>query len=167
MESVPDATLQEADLEVRAAPRPQVTATHGPYCFATGDVPRRALRAHPPRPLRRLPSRPRRWIPSHGEGEYVFKTSSSPEDIDIRIIRRYKALYDAFFEERDLIPDGQFHEISFEDLERDPVAQIRGLYEHLGIPGFEAFRPSLENYVSANSGYRKNEYQDAPRFAAL
>jgi hypothetical protein len=103
----------------------------------------------------------RRWIPVM-ERASCLQDPSSPEDIDIRIIRRYKALYDAFFEERDLIPDGQFHEISFEDLERDPVVQIRGLYEHLGIPGFEAFRPSLENYVSANSGYRKNEYQTLP-----
>ena len=83
-------------------------------------------------------------------------------DVDAWIIRRYRTMYDAFFEERDLIPDGQFHEIRFEDLERDPVAQMRGLYEGLGIPGFQAFRPSLENYVSANSGYRKNEYQELP-----
>jgi hypothetical protein len=90
-----------------------------------------------------------------------LQTSNSP-NLDARIIGRYKVLYDAFFEERDLIPDGQFHEIRFEDLERDPVAQMRGLYEHLGIPDFEAFRPSLENYVSARSSYRKNEYQQLP-----
>jgi hypothetical protein len=71
-------------------------------------------------------------------------------------------LYDAFFEGRDLIPDGQFHEMRFEDLERDPVAEIRRLYESLGIPGFEAFRPSLEDYVRSNSGYRKNAYEELP-----
>ena len=32
------------------------------------------------------------------------------------------------------------------------------LYECLGLPNFEAFRPSLEAYVIANSGYRKNDY---------
>ena len=90
-----------------------------------------------------------------------LQTSNSP-NLDARIIRRYRTLYDAFFEERDLIPDGRLHEIRFEDLERDPVAQLRGLYEALDIPGFEAFRPSLEDYVSANSGYRKNEYQKLP-----
>jgi omega-hydroxy-beta-dihydromenaquinone-9 sulfotransferase len=83
-------------------------------------------------------------------------------DVDAWIIRRYRVIYDAFFEERDLIPDGQFHEIRFEDLERDPVAEMRGLYEHLGIPGFEEFRPSLENYVKSRSNYRKNEYQALP-----
>jgi hypothetical protein len=90
-----------------------------------------------------------------------LQTSNSP-NLDARIMRRYRTIYDAFFEERDLIPDGQFHEIRFEDLERDPVAQMRGLYESLGIPGFETLRPSLENYVRANSSYRKNTYEELP-----
>lgn len=88
--------------------------------------------------------------------------TSNSRNLDARIIGRYRTIYDAFFEERDLIPDGQFHEIRFEDLERDPVAQMRGLYESLGIPGFETFRPSLENYVSDNSSYRKNVYEELP-----
>jgi hypothetical protein len=88
--------------------------------------------------------------------------TANSRNLDARIIGRYRTIYDAFFEERDLIPDGQFHEIRFEDLERDPVAQMRGLYESLGIPGFETFRPSLENYVSDNSSYRKNVYEDLP-----
>jgi omega-hydroxy-beta-dihydromenaquinone-9 sulfotransferase len=103
----------------------------------------------------------RRWIPVM-ERASRLQNSRSPEDINVRIIRRYRTLYDAFFEERDLIPDGQFHEIRFEDLESDPVAELRGLYENLGIPGFETFRPSLENYVSTNSSYRKNAYQELP-----
>jgi LPS sulfotransferase NodH len=103
----------------------------------------------------------RRWIPVM-ERASRLQNPRSPENLDARIIRRYKTLYDAFFEERHLIPDGQFHEMRFEDLERDPVAEIRSLYESLGIPGFEAFRPSLEDYVRSNSGYRKNAYEELP-----
>jgi hypothetical protein len=39
---------------------------------------------------------------------------------------------------------------------------VNRLYERLDISGFEAVRPSLENYVSANSSYRKNEYRELP-----
>ena len=91
-----------------------------------------------------------------------LQTPRSLDDINAWIIRRYETVYDAFFEERHLIPDGQFHEVRFDDLERDPVAEMRRLYEQLEIPGFEALQPLLENYVSANSSYRKNEYQELP-----
>lgn len=83
-------------------------------------------------------------------------------NLDDRIIQRYKVMYDVFFEEQELIPDGQFHEVDFEELERDPVGEVRRIYERLDIPGFEAFRPSLERYVDSISNYRKNEYQEIP-----
>jgi len=103
----------------------------------------------------------RRWIPVMERASCLQKPRS-PQEIDAWIIGRYKALYNAFLEEKDLIPKGHFHEIRLEDLERDPVGEIRRLYEGLGIPGFEAFRPSLEDYVGAGAGYRKNEYQELP-----
>jgi hypothetical protein len=103
----------------------------------------------------------RQWSPVM-ERVSCLQKPHSPEEIDARIIGCYKILYDAFFEERDLIPDGRFHEIRFEDLERDPVAEIRRLYESLNIPGFETFRPALEDYVRSNSSYRKNDYQELP-----
>jgi hypothetical protein len=69
-------------------------------------------------------------------------------------------MYEAFFEERGLIPKGQFHEIGFEELERDPVGQIRALYAGLNLPGFDAVRPALEGYVRSLAGYRKNEHAE-------
>jgi hypothetical protein len=74
------------------------------------------------------------------------------------ILRRHRLMYEAFFEERGLIPKGQFHEVGFEELERDPVGQIRALYEGLNLPGFDAVRPALEDYVRSLAGYRKNEH---------
>jgi len=78
--------------------------------------------------------------------------------IDDRILGRYTALHDAFFAERDLIPKGQFHEMSFADLERDPVGQLRHTYDTLGLEGFERLAPKLEREVAALTGYRKNVF---------
>jgi hypothetical protein len=78
------------------------------------------------------------------------------------VINRFTTMYESFFDERSLIPDGRFHEVSFEDLERDPVGQVRQIYDRLGLSGFEAMRPSLEGYVATQAHYRKNPYRDLP-----
>lgn len=78
--------------------------------------------------------------------------------IDDRIIERYTVLHDAFFAQRALIPKGQFHEMSYADLERDPVGQLRQTYDTLGLGGFERLVPKLEREVAALAGYRKNVF---------
>jgi hypothetical protein len=85
-----------------------------------------------------------------------------PVDLDAAVLRRYRLLYDAYFEERGLIPESQFHELAFEDLERDPIGQIRRTYQALNLPGFETVLPRLEDYVGSLAGYRKNEYPELP-----
>jgi hypothetical protein len=80
--------------------------------------------------------------------------------IDEMVIRRFTIMYDAFFEERSSIPEGRLHELSFEDLEKDPVGQVKRIYDSLDVPGFDAMRPSLQRYVDSNATYRKNAYSD-------
>ncbi|HVR34430.1 MAG TPA: sulfotransferase [Methylomirabilota bacterium] len=87
---------------------------------------------------------------------YTYLQRPDRTVIDDRILARYNLLYDAFFEERSLIPEGRFHEMSFEDLERDPMGEMRRLYEGLGLDGFESFRPRLRDYVDSLAAYQKN-----------
>jgi hypothetical protein len=77
-----------------------------------------------------------------------------------RVIRQYRELYDAFFEERGLIPGSHFHEMSFEELEKDPVGEMRKLYDALGLPEFAKVEPTLRAYLDSQSGYRKNTFPD-------
>src|SRR5215208_2723811 len=79
-------------------------------------------------------------------------------DMTARILRQYTEMHDAFFEERPLIPAGRFHEVRFEDLERDPVGQVRTLYESLSLPAFADVEPELRRYVDTLAGYRKNAH---------
>jgi len=83
-------------------------------------------------------------------------------DLNARIIRIYRTMYDSFFEEKHVVPKGRFHELGFEELERDPVGQVKKIYERLDIPGFEEFEPSLKRHLASVSGYRKNEYPELP-----
>jgi omega-hydroxy-beta-dihydromenaquinone-9 sulfotransferase len=76
------------------------------------------------------------------------------------VIERFRIMYDAFFEERPLIPDGRYHEVCFEELDKDPVGQVRRIYDNLDMPGFDAMHSSLQRYVDAIVSYRKNTYPE-------
>jgi len=86
----------------------------------------------------------------------------SPETLDDWVLRQYETMYDVFFEERELIPRGQYHEVAYEDLEQDPVGEMQRLYENLDLPDFEQVRPALQQYVATLAGYQKNEHQALP-----
>ncbi len=71
-------------------------------------------------------------------------------------------MYDAYFEERGLIPEGRFCEVAFEDLEREPVGVVGSIYGALGLSGFEELRPRLEVYLASIASYRKNRHDELP-----
>lgn len=79
-----------------------------------------------------------------------------------RVFRQYNEMYDAFFEERGLIPPGDLHEVGFEELEKDPVGEVRKAYAALGLPDFGEVEPELRRYVASIAGYRKNAHRELP-----
>ncbi len=82
------------------------------------------------------------------------------DGLDERILRQNREASEVFFEERSLIPEERFHELSFAALEADPVGQVRGIYERLGLPDFGYVEPRLRRYVESLSGYRKNTFPE-------
>jgi hypothetical protein len=84
------------------------------------------------------------------------------DELDEWIIRQYRAMHDALFAERDLIPPGHHHEVRFDELEADPVGQMERVYEALSLGDFSQARPALERYVAGLRGYRKNEFPELP-----
>jgi hypothetical protein len=87
----------------------------------------------------------------------------SQDGLDDWVLRQYREMYDAYFEQRTLISEGSLHEMSFEDLERDPMAALRGAYEALHLPAFEEVESDLRRYVDSLDGYRKNEFPELPK----
>lgn len=83
-------------------------------------------------------------------------------DIDEHLIAQYKEVYDAYFEERALIPPGRLHEVRYEDVEADPLGQLRATYEALALPDFGHAEPALRAYVESLRGYHKNTFEDLP-----
>jgi hypothetical protein len=49
--------------------------------------------------------------------------------------------------------------LRYEDLIADPEGQLRRLYEHLGLGGFEQYRPRLRRYLADHADYETNTYE--------
>jgi LPS sulfotransferase NodH len=82
------------------------------------------------------------------------------DQINELILKRYNEMYDAFFEERGLIPEGQYCELGFEELEADKVGQVARIYQALNLAGFEQHRPALQKYVDSIANYEKNVHPE-------
>ncbi len=77
-----------------------------------------------------------------------------------RILRQYVDMYDAFFEQKKRIPDGNFVEVAFEDLERDPLGVARRIYQTLDLGGFDLAEPQMQQYLESVAGYKKNAHRE-------
>ena len=93
----------------------------------------------------------------------LFQLRDGPvQDGDDRILSVYTEMYDAYFEERGLIPEGRLCDVGYEELEQDPTGVIGSIYEALGLTGFEELRPRLATYLASIAGYRKNRLDGLP-----
>lgn len=84
------------------------------------------------------------------------------EGLEEQVFSTFLQMYDALDKGRPLVDPGRFYEVRYEDLVRDPVGQMRTLYEHLGLGGFDEVLPRLEEYCARTKGYETNRYAQSP-----
>lgn len=86
--------------------------------------------------------------------------------LEERVFEMFLRLHRRFEQDRALIPSGHFHELRYEDLVRDPEGEMRALYDHLQLGGFDSVRPRLEEFWAALAGYETNTYEMPPPLRA-
>ena len=82
--------------------------------------------------------------------------------LEEQVLTTFERLYSRLEEDTRLIPVSQYHELRYEDLVGDPVEQMRALYAHLEIDGFETVLPRLQEYLAKTQGYETNRYVLTP-----
>ena len=85
----------------------------------------------------------------------------NPRGIDFSEITLsfYEKMMKAHLAERDSIPAEDFHEVRYEDLDRDPQAVIKGVYEALDLPVTDAATGAISKYIDSQRSYQKNTHQ--------
>lgn len=91
------------------------------------------------------------------DGEYRLQRRNY-DKLNDRIIRQYNEMHDLYFEEKKLIPSGRFFDVCYEELEQDPLGQMRQVYEALDLPDYGHVEPRIRDYVATLKDYKKNEH---------
>jgi len=89
------------------------------------------------------------------------------EDLWERVLANFELLYRRWEEARPLLRPGQVHELRYEDLVRDPLGQLRRLYDALELPGFENALPHIQRYLQQTKDYETNKYVLTPEQRAI
>jgi hypothetical protein len=75
------------------------------------------------------------------------------------VLQTFVRMYQRLEEGKKLLEPNRFYELRYEDLIKDPVNEMRKIYEHFNLGGFDAFLPRLQSYLASIKGYETNKYQ--------
>ena len=105
------------------------------------------------------------WRHAHDTGGwFLYLQKPDLQKIDDRILEVGQVVFEAYFEQRQLIPPGRLVDVAHEDLAARPVEVTQGIYEKLGLPAFEEFRPRLQAYVDSLAAHPANLFPElAPK----
>ncbi|NUQ63108.1 MAG: sulfotransferase [Pirellulales bacterium] len=84
------------------------------------------------------------------------------EDLPEQVFETFTHMYEVFEEDRTRIDPSRFCEVRYEDLVRDPVGQMRLVYERLGLGSFDSALPAVEAYAVRTKDFRTNRYELDP-----
>lgn len=95
---------------------------------------------------------PRDVVPSTRKLYRTMLPLLALQDYDLAAVERhiawsYPALMNALFEGLSQIPSGQLAEVAYNDLVRDPLATVEGIYRALDLRGFDTSRPAMQSLI--------------------
>jgi hypothetical protein len=83
---------------------------------------------------------------------------ASENDIEKQVIHNYIGLMRSYFEQKETLEKDKLIEIRYEDLIKDPIAQVKLIYSQLKLPGLENALPEMLKYLEKQSKYKTNVY---------
>jgi len=96
---------------------------------------------------------------------HIISQLQDPDPADnyqTRFLDNYRRMEDAFYRDAALLPDDQVVEVRFEDLERDPLGELRKVYSRLGLQFTPEYERRVERYLASIAGYQKNRFRPLP-----
>jgi hypothetical protein len=80
------------------------------------------------------------------------------QGLEETVLSTFVRIHEKLEEGKRTLSPGQFYELSYEDLVKNPIAEMKKIYDHFRLPGFDACLPRMQSYLGAVSGYETNKY---------
>jgi hypothetical protein len=92
---------------------------------------------------------------------YKFQALQEPrhQGLEEFVFTCFEKMYESYERDRQLVDPSRLIEIRYEDLVRDPIEQMRAIYDQLGLGEFEVARPKLQAYFKDAQDYRTGTYE--------
>ena len=99
------------------------------------------------------------------EGHIVNQLQDPDEDdsYQTRFLDNYREMEEAFNRQAARLPSDRVADMRFEDLERDPMGQIRKIYALLKLDFSDQFQERIERYLEGIANYQKNRFKVVPQ----
>ncbi len=145
--------------EKRQAADHEIAAAHRPHRRTLAPLPGAKFIHIVRDPYTIFPSTRRLWVSLDWP-----QGLQHPHDrnLDEYVFASFERMYRGFNRQREKIVPSQLCEIRYEDLVRDPVGQVRTIYEKLELGDFEHVRPQLEAYAGQQKDYQVNRHDLEP-----
>jgi len=91
-----------------------------------------------------------------------FLQDFSEKEMEERILYCYEKSMKKYLTDKHLIPENALYEISFTELEAEPIESLNKMYSKLNISGFNKNKQNFEAYLSTVKDYKKNKLVEIP-----
>lgn len=87
------------------------------------------------------------------------------QDLENDVLINYECAIAAYEGDKHLIPEGNLHEVKYEELEVNPLAEMERIYENLNLENVEGMRLAVEPQIEKLKNYKKNKFESDPHWA--
>jgi omega-hydroxy-beta-dihydromenaquinone-9 sulfotransferase len=84
------------------------------------------------------------------------------KDLDEYVLASFERMYRGFNRQRPSIADNQICELKYEDLVRDPMKELRRIYQELELGDFDTACAHIEAHVGSQKDYKTNKHELEP-----
>ncbi len=92
-----------------------------------------------------------------------FLQDFSEKEMEERVLYCYEKSMKKYLEDKHLIPNESLYEISFTQMEKEPLESMKKIYSNLNLSDFDKNKPNFQAYLKTVKDYKKNKLVEIPK----